>query len=297
MRIGMQQSSTAAGLDHAQWQVGLVGSAVDGRGRAAIEFAQMHCNVVRKVRYDPERMKMFVDGDALEVDDIGRRINDGGSVLIEATTLGFAEILLLSKALQVKEARHMDFVYLEPKKYRDADRRDVLHRREFELSDSVQGYIGIPGSMTLLRTNLRQRGYFFLGFEQERLDRALEDFPIDAKLVQVAFGIPAFKPGWEMDSIANNLSVMVEKNISGGVHYCAADSPLAAYNLLQDAFDGLNENERLFVAPIGTKPNGIGAALFLSEHPSVGLIYDHPRLSSERSSDIEKWNLFSCVSK
>lgn len=109
----------------------------------------------------------------------------------------------------------------------------------------------------------------------------------------VVFGVPAFKPGWEMDAIANNIGVIREQNIRGGVCFCGAENPAAVIELLSDFLEGLDPNERLFIAPIGTKPHGIAAALFVAQHPNVRIIYDHPRRTDGRSNKIAHWHLFS----
>jgi hypothetical protein len=49
----------------------------------------------------------------------------------------------------------------------------------------------------------------------------------------------------------------------------------------------------MYIAPIGTKPHGIGAALFAATHEDVGILYDHPRRREGRSSKVGKWHLFN----
>ena len=109
----------------------------------------------------------------------------------------------------------------------------------------------------------------------------------------VVFGVPAFPAGWEMNSFANNIRVIRDSNVSGGIHFCGAENPAAAFDVLQEIYDSLAEGERLVVGPIGTKPNGIGTALFVAAHSDVGLLYDHPKRSAGRSSGTSGWHLYS----
>jgi hypothetical protein len=109
----------------------------------------------------------------------------------------------------------------------------------------------------------------------------------------IAIGVPAFKAGWEMSAMANNISVIREYNIRGGVHYCGADDPYAVYELLCQIYHGLESGERLVLAPIGTKPHGIGVALFASMRHDVGIIYDHPNRTNKRSEHVGHWHLFT----
>jgi hypothetical protein len=189
---------------------------------------------------------------------------------------------LACRGLRQRGVKAISLLYVEPLDY-SAPKDKLLHRRDFELSEEVPGYIPIPGSTILLEDRRPQRGVFFLGFEERRLDRAMEDHPIVSARASVVFGVPAFQPGWEMDAFANNARVLRDKNIEGGVHFCGAENPLAAYEVLTQVSQECASGEEMFIAPIGTKPHGIAAALFAAENPGVGIIYDHPRRKQKRS--------------
>ena len=96
-----------------------------------------------------------------------------------------------------------------------------------------------------------------------------------------------------MDAIANNIRVVSEHNLRGGVHFCGADNPAGAIEILSHVQTALAPGERMFVAPIGTKPHGIGSALFASANSGVGIIYDHPNRTPKRSDSIASWHLFT----
>jgi len=71
---------------------------------------------------------------------------------------------------------------------------------------TTHGYQPIPCSVVDLGGDDLEVGVFFLGFESERLDRALEEHQMIAdKEVKVVFGIPAYHPGWELDAIIPHL--------------------------------------------------------------------------------------------
>lgn len=248
------------------------------------------------VRYDPESVQVDVGGLRVDADSFGDTLQSmlGGPVMLEASTLGFVETLLCCRALQGLGITAFDIVYVEPERYRSPRRQHLLHRRDFELSGDVSGYRAIPGHAILLGDRMLQKGIFFLGYEEARLRRAFEDLQmIQPSRAVVAFGVPAFKPGWEMDAIANNIGVIREKNIRGGVYFCGAENPKAVIEILTDIHAGLGQDERMFVGPIGTKPHGVGVALFVTQHRDVRVIYDHPRRTQGRTSRIAHWHLFS----
>ena len=90
-------------------------------------------------------------------------------------------------------------------------------------------------------TGISKKGVFFLGYEETRFDRALEDYQmISPNNCIVVFGVPAFQPGWEMDSLANNIGVIRQRNIKGGVYFCGAANPASTVDLLNELYNTLD---------------------------------------------------------
>lgn len=296
MDIELQKAAKADGIQFASYRIGFCGEVLDDRGKAAVEEISGNAGKMVTLRYDPRTFEVDIGGDRVSADAFPDALRPllTGQVVLEATTLGFVEILLCCRALDALGVSEFDILYVEPKHYHSPRRREILHRRDFELSGNVPGYRAIPGYAILLGDQPSQKGVFFLGYEESRLRRAFEDLQmIHAATSAVTFGVPAFKPGWEMDAIANNISVIREQNIRGGLYFCGAENPAAVIEILSSIHQGLSQGQRLFVAPIGTKPHGIGVALFVSEHRNVGIIYDHPRRTQGRSDAIAHWHLFS----
>lgn len=295
MKIRMQECESAADLAGNRWDIGVVGKTVDDRGRAAVDFLSSRADRLVCIEYDPQEFQLDIGDNRVNAEDMDKFLSelDGRSVLLEATTLGFVEIFLLCRTLRKIGLPKLALLYVEPLSYSNPRRSQLLERRDFELSEKVPGYRAIPGATLMLTDRTPQSAVFFLGYEGERLERALEDYQmIKASSCSVVFGVPAFRPGWEMDAIANNIRVIAERNIRGGVYFCGAENPAAAFELLTELHRGLPQSERLFIGPIGTKPNGIGVALFAATHENVGILYDHPRRRKGRSSQMGRWHLF-----
>ena|ERR1700678_2025640 len=96
-----------------------------------------------------------------------------------------------------------------------------------------------------------------------------------------------------MNSFANNFRVIRDNNISDGVYFCDAESPAAGLEVLDEIYESLLPGDRLVIGPIGTKPNGIGAARFAANHPDVGLFYDDPKRSAGRTTCVTRWHLYT----
>lgn len=293
----MQEASRLGDLHHGRWEVALVGKAVDDRGSAAIEFMTRNSDECRLFSYDPDTFVASLAGTSENAERTAEllRAERAKRIILEATTLGFVEVFLAARALCQLGVREFSLLYVEPGEYTSPRRTNLLYRREFELSDTVPGYAGIPGATLVSTGRTLQRSIFFLGYEERRLDVALDSQMVRPSETAVVFGVPAFTSGWEMNSFANNIRVIRDGNVSGGIHFCGAENPAAAFEVLLEVYDSLSTGERLVVGPIGTKPNGIGVALFVATHPEVGILYDHPKRSAGRSSGTSGWHLYNAA--
>lgn len=301
MRIRMQAGNSPRDLALPRFDMAVTGDALDDRGRAAIALAGELSNGLTSARYIPETLQLEFDGRQIEVEDLAEQLRpeDSQRILIESTTLGFAETFLCCRAVKEIGHRSISFLYVEPGEYRRDEReRKVVRQRDFELSNEIIGYKPIPGAIASLDQvpavdeSHPHNVVFLLGFEGERMDRAIEDLPIGPRWCYLVFGVPAYKAGWELDSFANNIRVLTEGDFQRGPQFCAADNPVALIELLQEIYDARSEETQMFVAPIGTKPHGVGAALFAIERDDVGLLYDHPRRKEGRSVDLGRWHFF-----
>lgn len=296
-----------------EYLLAIVGAALDDRGQASYSFAKKHSKKLIEIEYNAGDMNITADGKAYEVEefiDWLKRdfVKDGGKILVEATTLAFPEIFISIYAFIDEQKISIDFLYVEPEKYTqqpsisEADKTiEQIKNRGFDLSEELGDFIGIPMALiNLSSASPIDKGLFFLGYEDHRFDRIFrehdDDLPV--KKLPVVFGVPPFQAGMELNSFSANINVLSSRNVNDGVYYCAANNPLAAYELLEDQYSGLEAGQRMFVAPLGTKPEAIGIAAFVAEKsfeksdPFIGVIYDHPRKKQGRSSDVFKWHLY-----
>ena len=298
MKIEMQEGNESHKLDFSDCDLAIVGTPVDDRGSAALNYISKKSSLQITMAYLPESFQFLVDDLAINAEDLESYFKryDGKRIALDASTLGFVEIFLSCRIIRNFTLPLATILYVEPSSYRNPRRSQLLHKRDFELSDVIPGYRAIPGATIRLTDKEVQTGVFFLGYEERRIDRALEDYQmIRSDRCCVVFGVPAFTPGWEMDAFANNIRVIRDKNIRGGVHFCGAENPAATVEILEKIYKSLDRNsrERMFVAPIGTKPNGIGVALFVATHLDIGILYDHPVRKLARSLRTARWHLYN----
>jgi hypothetical protein len=299
MMISMQKASTPANLVVPSWETAIAGPVVDDRGKAAVAFVRANAASLLTMQYDEASFEISIEDSRINAEEIGDYLESRarGRILFEATTLGFVETFLCCRGLRSHGLTQLHLLYVEPRTYNAPHRSKVLHKRDFELSDVVPRYRAIPGAAFHLSGFSKQHAVFFLGYEEHRLDVALESFQqtLPPQNCSLVFGVPAFQPGWEMNSFANNVRVVRSKDVSGGIHFCGAENPAAAMDVLDEIRAGLAEGSRMLVAPIGTKPMGIAAALFAAENSDVGLLYDHPKRRAGRSSESSSWHLYEAA--
>ncbi len=298
MRFSNQKVRLSADLElHQQpWDVCFAGNPLDDRGRAAIQFAKEHSQDVIEVEYRHHTFEFRVGETWMSVDEVEGwyAIFAGKSILIEATSVGFAEILLMMKALRRGGATSISFVYVEPGDYRKSVSPEREAMREFELSKEVRGFAPIPGHSTVLSGDRKHEVVFFLGYEAARLERAFEEYDlIKPENCTIIFGVPAFKPGWEMDAFHNNVSAIKNRDIRRQPLFCGAENPIAAVRMLNEIREGVGEQVTMFVAPIGPKPQGVATAIFASVFDKTGILYDHPVNMTDRSQSTGNWHLLN----
>ncbi len=280
---------SAADLQLPEDMVLLHGEELDDRGESACRSAPESNRI--QLSFGVDDMSLTV-GRRKKSSDLAVELlseYDWRKVVLEATTLGFAELFCAVNALLAGGATSVNIIYVEPAEYT----RDGKSAELFALSEPTRGYVAIPNAIVDLASEEVEAGVFFLGFEPERLDRALEEYQmIASKDVKVVFGIPAFHPGWELDAIIPHLTALESHKLQ--LDYCSANDPEAAFECLERTRDTLGAEKRMFVAPIGPKPCGIASAIFASVYPKqVGLLFDHPRRKKKRSSGVDLWHRFT----
>lgn len=293
MTLLMHEHSGAPTDKAYQWDFAFIGLSLDDRGNIATKFIKNSSSVIEKVKYDAEEMQLHIGNDKHDIDDLDDKFEfvQDQKVLIEATTLSFSEILLILKHIEDKNAL-ITILYLEPESYSRKRDEPIIHRREFELSGENLGYIPIPGFTSSFSEDVKNNVIFLAGYESERIYKGVEENPVNPNNCCLIFGVPAFQPGWEMNSFANNIQVIKEQNLSGGIHFAGANNPGATLDVLTRIHNSLGEDEELNIIPVGPKPTGIAAAIFAVREKRVNILFDHPVQKPKRSKNVKKWHLY-----
>lgn len=274
----------------------VVGNDVDDRCKIVHDYLTSHYQII-EISYDADSFIVQYDGHEEEADDFPTFIRSKNysenEILIDCTSVNVPELLLLLGALYESDVKQFSALYVEPKHYSQLLKLEIGSERKFELSNAYLGYKGIPGY--LLSLDSGDYVAFCCGYEPERIMNAFDYESIGSKYATLIFGMPPFNAGWDMNAYENHISFIDSQSIRN-VSYCGSTNPLAIIKKLDEMYQALREEEKLFVAPLGTKPMSLGACLFVvvsNDKERVALLFDHPVKKLGRSEDIGKWHLYN----
>lgn len=178
-------------------------------------------------------------------------------------------------------------VYVEPARYTFSQSPTEGHI--FDLSERVAGIAPLPGFASLRDVGSSEDVFVpLLGFEGTRLSHVIEHVQPSADSVIPIIGLPGFRPEYPFHAYQGNKGPLTETDAWHRVRYALANCPFSAmYELNRISMQYPRGVMR--VAPIGTKPHGLGAVLFaLSSERPVELIYDHPVRKAKRTSGTDR---------
>lgn len=266
---------------------------LDDRSEYSAEHSRRLTEQSFRVHYDPATFTLTVgdkeyhanDGD---LEDLSRDFK-ATSIVIDATTLDFAEISLLLYAFShCLRKPKIGFLYVEPKEYvRRYLEAPSVNGVAFDLSTGFD-MSQIPPFVGMLGPKDNVHLIAFLGFEGGRLTRILNDDNGQfIRQVTIVFGIPPFQATWDLEAFMANSRLLQTSDAE--VKFCGANNPKAAYELLIKAHKALTATSRcnrLAVSPFGTKPMAIGAALYCANQRQPRVVFDHPKRKKGRTNGI-----------
>lgn len=280
-----------------KWDAAFRGVGIDVRCNEAISLLERLSTTITEVEYSVTQPHRIRCGDNLIspkglVDALAGHTN----IALEATSLGTVEILQLLRAAKQAKIKCVDCLYVEPRDYEKSTYLESSWSRDFSLSNShritsVPGFLATRGDTEGHQVRL----VAFLGYESSRLAAAAEQ-EVGLNWDKYAIvGVPGFSPGWEANTLANNIDELEAQDFQS-VRYCSASSVTGALDLLEQIHsEGHRDTPHTAIAPMGTKPHGIATALFLLRHSQFqesSLIYDHPLRTTGRTSEIRRWHLY-----
>lgn len=228
------------------------------------------------------------------IDDILNSVMER-DIIVDITTLGFVELLLILKWFKNTSLTNIQIIYAEPTAYKSrVDYMSDFGKHEFDLTSHSGGFKAIPGFSKAVSTGTKATLIAVLGFERSRLGQLLQlDEGAYVGEILPIFGTPSYQVGWDKHCFFQNVETL--KGSSGKPNFVSAYSALDMINRLEYIKESLPDTE-IMVAPFGTKPLSLGVAIFLVNNSNIILKYDHPIKKTNGSDGIGRIHLMT-VSK
>lgn len=173
-------------------------------------------------------------------------------------------------------------VYVEPLDYRFSPA--PTESEIFDLSERIQGIAPLPGFASLSEPTEDEVCFVpLLGFEGTRLAHVLETMQPPGDRIYPIVGVPGFRPEYPFHAYQGNRPALTESGAWRDVRFAVANCPFDLYDTLVE-IENEHPNHVLQIAPIGTKPHGLGAVLFALRHQTAELVYDHPVRKAKRTA-------------
>jgi hypothetical protein len=179
--------------------------------------------------------------------------------------------------------RDIRVAYFEPQSYRF--NRIRTEGELFDLSTRFEGIGPLPGFLSLAEPEEERVMLIpLLGFEGPRFSMVLNHVDVPRDRVIPIVGVPGFQPEFVFYAYQGNRLPLDESVSWMSVQYAAANCPFSAFYLL-DKIARQYPEDFLRIAPIGTKPHGVGAVMFALANPDrAEIVYDHPVRREGRTS-------------
>lgn len=174
-------------------------------------------------------------------------------------------------------------VYVEPSRYTFSP--SPTESEIFDLSERISGIGPLPGFTVLGTTNDDDTCLIaLLGFEGIRFAHIREHVQVANENIIPVIGVPGFRPEYAFHAYLGNRVILSDTKAWRNVKFARANCPFSLYYLLEDICRS-RPRHSLKIAPIGTKPQALGAVLFaLLGGKTVELVYDHPIRKAQRTS-------------
>jgi len=266
---------------------------IDDRTSWGIEILSNNAKNVWDVFYDARKQSLKINNQSISIRDFVQNTEKNPVItakpLIDATSLSYPELQYLFYWFN-KIGEPFDLLYVEPEGYSPSS------RDKFTLSEDGLGLVQLSPFLGRIQNNIIY--IISIGFEGHRVEGLLNNDEYSNPGIQeikLIVGVPAFKAGFDRDSLKANISALtqIKQMSSREVYIAPANNPWVIIKYLNKVLKSLDKRDgyrqKLSLIPFGTKPVAIGMAWFAVKNQENTIVtYDHVKNIQGRSKGIGK---------
>ena len=235
---------------------------------------------------EPDDLRFL--GETISVRDKARlaaALEDKGSIYIDITGMTYSMWAPLVGAALSAPRCHV--LYREPLDYRRSE--NPARGMIYDLSERIAGIAPLPGMASIrLRAPAESVLVPLLGFEGARFAHVLESTePVPERVVPI-IGAPGFRAEYTAQTLLSNRPSLEIEGHHSRIQYAKANCPFDLFHELVKVAENFG-NPFLRIAPVGTKPHGLGAILYALARPGrAEIVYDHPTRKERRTTGLSR---------
>jgi hypothetical protein len=261
-----------------------------------------------QIEYDVDDQAICTGVDSIYANSQSQNVpvDWGDFPAVNLSSIDVGELWILLRLLSQKVFQGIDFFYLVPDSYGEADiGKNVLRK---EVSKSGGAWRGLPGLVTGWNIDDGDfRQFSFLGFDVHRLGSidSYEGFPDNLNRTYI-IADPPTASYWIERSLRDNhgliIDVLQDRKSITPIERMAGMCPATINSQLRNIRSKISKKQRWCLLPLGPKIQTLGAILFTSNQleidnkvnnePTVGILYDFPKPNKEMAKIEKKPNFF-----
>jgi len=198
------------------------------------------------------------------------------NLLLDISSLDHVLIMVLVKQL-IKNItpRSLFAIYIRPRQYLNPPLIEGLL-----LSEKIHEIKSVPGFAK--REAEEQTLCSFIGFEGIRLKPILETANNISKIIPIV-AFPSGGLHWFKLTMWHSMDILESETRDVTIYKCFSESIFDAVALLNEL---CTQTDGITLAPLGTRPHSVAAAIFATKHPSTKIIYDYAIERENRTKGI-----------
>ena len=194
------------------------------------------------------------------------------SIAVDITSFTKPYLFCILKMLQYEGVRDLICFYTEPGAYPP----------EYSIGRGISEAKTIPGFFGDITVSEQSLLIAIMGFDGNQLLKVIHD--LGAGNVVPILGFPSFQPQFKDRCLLSNIDFLEMEEIYSHIRYAAANDPFETAELISEIYNRDSRDSGIIVAPLGSKPQALGACITSLEHDDIRVVCPVPKRYARKTS-------------